>query len=466
MDVITINLSNNDNIPLYEQLYNYIKNEIQQGKIVSNTKLPSKRKLAKHLQISLNTIESAYEQLMAEGYIYSKPKKGFFVSELDGVIQIKNSKAYINIDSNKEKVNYKYEFLSSRVDLDSFPYEVWRKISKDIIDIESREFLQIGHSQGELNLREAIAKYLYFSRGVACHPNQIVIGAGTEYLLQVLINIIGRDNSYGMENPGYFKIKRILNTYGIWANGIELDNYGVNIEKLNESSVNIMHITPSHQFPLGIVMPIKRRMQLLTWANEGENRYIIEDDYDSEFRFGGKPIPALQSLDNNGRVIYLGTFSKCLAPSMRIGYMVLPESLLEKYKKQFSFYACTVSRLDQQILFKFIEKDYFEKHLNKMRNIYKKRREKLVSLIKNHLNYTEIIGTNAGLHLLLKVNNGMVESELIKNAKNKGVKVLGLSNSYMNREECEKKATIFLGYASLREEELEDAILLLKSAWE
>lgn len=465
MDIITINLNSSSEVPLYEQLYNYIKNEIQSGKIVSHSKLPSKRKLAKYLQISLNTIESAYEQLMAEGYIYSKPKKGFFVSELEGVIQIKSSKDPINIVNNKEKVKYKYEFLSSRVDLDSFPYNIWRKIIKEIIDIDNNELLQIGHSQGDLNLREAIAKYLYFSRGVVSHPNQIIVGAGTEYLFQILINLIGVSNIYGMEDPGYFKIKRMLNTHGIWANGIELDNYGVNIDRLNESNVNILHITPSHQFPLGVVMPINRRMQLLTWANEGEDRYIIEDDYDSEFRFGGKPIPALQSLDNNGRVIYLGTFSKSLAPSMRIGYMVLPETLLEKYKKHFSFYACTVSRIEQQTLCKFIGEGYFEKHLNKMRNIYKKKREKLVSLVKENLKDAEIIGTNAGLHLLLRVNNGMTERELVSTAKEKGIKVLGLSNSYMNREICQSKSTIFLGYASLREEELEDAIKLLKLAW-
>lgn len=462
MDFININLDTNSSVPLYIQLYNFIKKEIQSGKLESNSKLPSKRKLSKHLEISQNTIESAYEQLITEGYIISKPKKGYYVSEFQGVINISS----INDKYDNKKTvgkKYKYEFFSSRVDLESFPYTAWRKINKDIINEENKNLLQIGHSQGDRNLREAISNYLKFSRGVNSSADNIVIGAGTEYLVQILINILGNDKVYGMEDPGYYKIRKILKTHNIEVKPIKIDTQGIDVENLSKSNVEIIHITPSHQFPTGVIMPISRRMQLLSWANEKSDRYIIEDDYDSEFRFEGKPIPALQSLDTKEKVIYLGTFSKCFAPSIRIGYMVLPNELIKIYRENFSFLTCTVSRIDQQSLFRFMEEGYFERHLNKMRNIYKKKREFLVSLIKKYLKGTEIIGTNSGLHLLLKVNNGMTEEELIQKAEEKEIKILGLSNSYFKMKD--NISIVFLGYASLAHKEIEEAVILLKEAW-
>ena len=462
MDSLTINLNNNSNIPLYIQLYDFIKHEIQTGKMASNSKLPSKRKLSKYLEISQNTVESAYDQLITEGYIISLPRKGYYVSELQEVINIKSKKEYINEKSRKKK-SYKYEFYSSRVDIEGFPYTIWRRIYKEVLTEDNNELLQIGHSQGDRNLREAVNNYLRFSRGVNTKIDNIIIGAGTEYLIQIIINILGRNKRFSVEEPGYYKIKKILKINGVNPIPISIDNQGVNVDRLRESNSEVIHITPSHQFPTGIIMPINRRIQILNWANESKGRYIIEDDYDSEFRFEGKPIPALQSLDNKGKVIYLGTFSKCFSPSERIAYMVLPDELMKIYRKDFSFLACTVSRSSQQALVRFIEEGYFERHLNKMRNIYRKKREFLVTLIKKYLNNTEIIGTNSGLHLLLKVNNGMNEEELIKAAEEKGVMVLGLSKSYLNN--IEESKTVFLGYANLKYNEIEEAIKLLKEAW-
>ncbi|MGN0027665.1 MAG: PLP-dependent aminotransferase family protein, partial [Clostridium sp.] len=337
------------------------------------------------------------------------------------------------------------------------------RIYKEVLTEDNNELLQIGHSQGDRNLREAINNYLRFSRGVNAKIDNIIIGAGTEYLIQIIINILGRNKRFSVEEPGYYKIKKILKINGVNPIPISIDNQGVNVDRLRESNSEVIHITPSHQFPTGIIMPINRRIQILNWANESKGRYIIEDDYDSEFRFEGKPIPALQSLDNKGKVIYLGTFSKCFSPSERIAYMVLPDELMKIYRKDFSFLACTVSRSSQQALVRFIEEGYFERHLNKMRNIYRKKREFLVTLIKKYLNNTEIIGTNSGLHLLLKVNNGMNEEELIKSAEEKGVMVLGLSKSYLNN--IEESKTVFLGYANLKYNEIEEAIKLLKEAW-
>ncbi|VYU49647.1 aminotransferase class I/II-fold pyridoxal phosphate-dependent enzyme [Clostridium tertium] len=462
MDFITISFETNSNVPLYIQLYNYFKKEIEVGNLQANSKLPSKRKLSKHLEISQNTIEAAYEQLIIEGYIISLPKKGYFVSEIENVINTESIKEKESIIK-KNKKEYKYEFFSSRVDLDSFPHAIWKRINKEIISEENKNLLQIGHSQGDKNLRETISNYLRFSRGVNSTADNIVVGAGSEYLIQLLINLLGRNKVYGVEEPGYYKVRKILNINGIYPKGISLDNQGISITDLDNSKVEVLHITPSHQFPTGIIMPINRRMQLLSWANRDDRRYIIEDDYDSEFRFEGRPIPALQSLDSNGRVIYLGTFSKCFSPSIRIAYLVLPEELMKIYRRDFSFLACTVSRTTQQALFKFIEEGYFERHLNKMRNLYKKKREFLVQLINRYFSNTEIIGTNSGLHLLLKINNGMSEKELIKKAEENKIRILGLSNSYINA--TKETSTVFLGYASLSNEEMGEAIIILKKAW-
>lgn len=462
MDILNINLDCSSSIPIYMQLYKFIKEEIQKGNLKAKSKLPSKRKLSSYLGISQNTIESAYGQLEVEGYINSIEKRGYFVSELNEFIDIKEKEKK---KENKKRENlYEYEFFSSRVDLDSFPFSTWKKINKEIMNEENKEFLQIGHSQGDYNLRETIGNYLKYSRGVNARAENIIIGAGTEYLIQLLINLLGEDKSYGMEEPGYYKIRKILETVNIKAKAIEIDNQGINIDKLNEANCDVIHITPSHQFPTGIIMPIKRRMDLLKWAKEKEGRYIIEDDYDSEFRFEGRPIPALQSLDGDGKVIYIGTFSKSFIPSMRIAYMVLPNELIKIYRNKFNFYACTVSRQSQQAINKFIEEGYFERHLNRMRNTYKKKREFLVSKIKENFNDTEIIGTKAGLHLLIKVNNGLSEEELIERAKKVKIRILGISNSYLKNKS--KEAIVFLGYGNLSIEDMDKALSLLKKVWE
>lgn len=462
MDIVNINLDTNSTVPLYIQIYEFFKEEIQKGKLKANTKLTSKRKLSAALGISQNTVEAAYAQLIAEGYITAVEKRGYFVSELSDIINIPEKKTEV-----KEKVNnkkkYKYELLSSRIDLESFPYNLWRKINREILNETNMNILQIGHSQGDYNLREVISEYLRYSRGVKAEADRIIIGAGTEYLIQLLLNLIGKDKIYGMEEPGYYKIRRILKNNNIDVKGIRVDKQGICIEELYKSNCDIIHITPSHQFPTGVIMPVKRRMELLNWVRENKNRYIIEDDYDSEFRFEGRPIPSLQSLDHDEKVIYLGTFSKAFAPSIRVAYIVLPKSLLKIYKENFNFYACTVSRITQQALFKFISEGYFERHLNKMRNIYKKKREVLVLQIKNNLKNTEIIGTNAGLHILLKVDNGMTEEELIKKAQENKIRILGLSNSYINN--FNEESIVFIGYGALSLKEIEEAILLLKKSW-
>ena len=462
MNVFKFNLIKESKKPIYIQLYSFIKEEIELGELKANDKLPSKRKLAASLEISQNTVESAYSQLIVEGYVKSVEKKGYYVLEIASLLNSKKEDL-INYENKKEKDNYKYEFLSSRIDLNSFPYSLWKKINKDIINEDNKDILQLGHSQGDYNLRSEIASYLKSSRGVNTTAYNIVIGAGSEYLIQLLIGLIGMDKTYGMEEPGYYKIRNIFKNFNIDIEGIEIDENGIRVDDLQKSKINVAYITPSHQFPTGVIMPIKRRLELLKWANEDLNRYIIEDDYDSEFRFEGKPIPSLQSLDSKNKVIYMGTLSKAFAPSIRVAYMVLPKELIDLYRERYSFYACTVSRITQQVIYKLIKEGYFERHLNKMRKIYKRKREFLVNEIKNNFNNVEIIGTNSGLHLLIKISNNMSEEELIERAKKERVRVIGISTAYKNKKSTE--SIISLGYGSLSLEEIREGILTLKKAW-
>lgn len=458
-------------VPLYRQLTNFVKSEIKSGSLKAGEKLPSKRILAAHLKVSQNTIETAYEQLCAEGYIRSIPKSGFFVCRLDEV-PVMTTNIEITAARTKEEHNndqYQYDFKTNTVDTTFFPFATWARLSKEIMHDENRELLKLAHPQGDKLLRESIAKYLHEFRGVQCRMEQIIIGAGTEYLLGLIVQILGRDCVYAVENPGYAKTYRVLKSNNVKVNLIGLDEDGLNVQELSQSNSNIVYITPSHHFPLGIIMPVSRRMQLLKWASEScaEDRYIIEDDYDSEFRFNGRPIPALQGLDANEKVIYISTFSKSIAPSMRISYMVLPCGLLQRYLDEFLFYSSTVSRFEQYTLYKFIKDGNFERHLNRMRNIYRGRKEKLCEQIKKLPmgRRIEIIGENAGLHLLLKVRGALKERELVERAGEMGVKVYGLSDYYIERTEDVPDNVVVLGYSNFSADQLEEAVKRMNTAW-
>ncbi len=476
MSNFTLILEPKNKKPLYIQIYEFIIKELKSGALAPGDKLPSKRRLAAHLLVSQNTVETAYGQLMAEGYIKSLPKKGYFICAFEGKLpnylkeEDKNKKADILLsikDENQfEAEKYKYDFKTNQIDTAFFPFSVWKKVNNQVLQDKNKQLLDLAHPQGEYILRKSIAGYLHQFRGVSCKPEQIIIGAGTEYLIGLIIQILGRKTVFALENPGYPKTYKILKSNDVKVMPIALDEEGIRVELIEASGAEAAYITPSHQFPRGIIMPISRGMQMLAWANLKENRYIIEDDYDSEFRFVGRPIPALQGLDNQGRVIYISTFSRSIAPSIRISYMVLPPKLLERFKRHFSFYSSTVSRFEQFSLYKFIEGGYFERHLNKMRNIYKARKDKLVGEIKKIApGKIEIIGENAGLHLLLKVNNNLGERELLKRAKNLGVKLTGLSEYYFDAlEDCPENIVV-LGYAGFNSEALENAAALLKKAW-
>ncbi len=462
--MLTITLDPKAKEPLYEQLYRYIKEEIQSGRFPYGTKLPSKRQLSVHLQCSQNTVQNAYSQLISEGYIMAKAKSGFYVAELDGIIGL-GHKAVGVADEMVSAQNCRFDFSHHGVDMENFPFQTWRKIFKDVIDEYDPDLLRLGHPQGDLNLRAAIAHYLHQSRGADCTPQQIIISAGTEFLLQLLIQMFSKDCIYALENPGYEKLNQLIQSNRASYVTIPLDEQGMMPQELIQSRADVAFITPSHQFPTGCIMPINRRIQLLNWANGGSDRYIIEDDYDSEFKYSGKPIPSLQGLDTGGKVIYIGAFSKSLTPSIRISYMVLPEALLEVYHQKMTFYICPVPVFEQKALYRFMTQGYFERHLNKMRNVYKKKREILVSAIQKTMPDTVVIGENVGLHLLLKVGNGMSEMELIEAALKLGVKVYGLSK-YCHGELPERiSPLIMLGFAAMKEKDIDHAVALLQKAW-
>lgn len=464
MNELTITLDVKSTIPLYEQIYEYIKTDIRNGKISCGEKLPSTRALAKYLEISRSTVELAYEQLLAEGYVEAEACRGFFVTQIEELYQWETAKETVAQKIIKEENVYKYDFSPRGVDLQSFPYGVWRKLSKEILSNDKSDLFQLGDSQGEYELRETICRYLYQARGVNCEPEQIVIGAGNEYLLMLLSTVLGKNRKIAFENPTYRQAYRLFENLSYDTCVVEMDRKGMCVDKLRKSGAEIAYVMPSHQYPLGIVMPIKRRMELLRWAAEEEERYIIEDDYDSEFRYKGKPIPALQGFDREDKVIYIGTFSRSIAPSIRISYLVLPKNLLKVYNEKSRFLSSTVSRVDQLIIQQFIERGYYERHLNKMRALYKNRHDIMVNELKPLLKYCSISGENAGVHLLLTFIEGKEEKILTQKAKEQGIKVYGLSTYDIKKKEKEQ-AVILLGYANMSEEKIIQAIHALTNAW-
>lgn len=463
MQMMSCHLDRKTDVPLYEQLYNYIKTEILEGRIPYGTKLPSKRKLADFLNISQNTVEQAYDQLVAEGYIEGIPRKGYFVLASEDLEYIDHTPGQAVVENTKQEI--RYNFHPGQIDTENFPFAKWRKYSRNMIDKKYQELLLVGHQQGELILRNEIANYLYQARGINCSPDAIVVGAGVEILLQQLIHLLGEKMVYGVEDPGYHAISYLLEHYPNEVHPLKVDNKGMIVDELDESNINVVHVTPSHHFPYGFVLSANRRIKLLNWAAQKEDRYIIEDDYNSEFRYTGKSIPPLLSMDQNEKVIYLGTFSKSLMPSIRISYMVLPKKLMVKYRKKLSYLQCSVSRIDQHVLAEFMKEGDFARHLNRMRNVYRRKMEQTLQLLEPYKGIIKVAGKLTGFHLVLEVKNGMHEDELVKRALNAEVKIFPLSY-YVMENHSKSIPVIILGFAGIPEDKLPDAINQLINSWE
>lgn len=444
--------------PLYLFLYRSIKKDILSGKLKPHEKLPSKRTFARNNGISTITIQNAYDQLISEGYIYTVPKKGYYVSSLDKMVRSElRAKVDYNIRIPSEK-NYEYDLSSNRINPDNFPFSIWNRLSREIMNDRKEDLMRISPTAGVRELREAIASHLKSFRGMLVDPDQIVIGSGTEYFYGLIVQLLGRDRIYVIENPGYKKLEEIYKKQDVCSRFASLDEKGVTVEELERTGAEVAHICPNHHFPTGITMPASRRYEILSWANSDEGRYIIEDDYDSEFRITGKPIPPLFSIDACEKVIYINTFSKTLSPTIRVSYMVLPVNLANLFYKTMSFYACTVSNFEQYTLYRFISEGYLEKHINRMRLYYLRKRKKIMDIISQSIlsDRCSVIENDSGLHFLIKIDTAMNDSSIKKKLKDKGIKLNALSEYYFTGEE--KQHLFIVNYSDLDEDRLNGAL--------
>lgn len=446
--MVTYELKKSPGVPLYEALYRCIRRDILEGTLKPGTKLPSKRALSQNLEVSKITVEAAYNQLLAEGYIRSQEKVGYFVEAVEGRNPPPPTQA--------EQPQKQREFLLdlTGIGTEQFPFSVWSRLQREVmLDYGSQLLLPLPN-RGVMELRQAIADHLAAFRGMQVSPQNILIGAGTDFLYNLLIQLLGRDKVYAVEEPGYDKIRQIYAAGGVRCISAPMDDKGVLPEGLSQADV--LHCSPSHHFPTGLVTPVSRRMELLDWA--GEDKWIIEDDYDSEFRFDAHPMPTLQTLDGAQRVIYMNTFSKTLAPSIRISYMVLPPALMEQFQKVLGFYSCTVPSFEQYTLARFLSRGYFEKHINRMRKFYKKRRNALVSLLEN-CSFSQkltILEQDAGLHFLLKVDTALPDGDLVQKLSQVGIRVKALSEYY--HDQRRDQHCLVVNYSGVKEEALEQVL--------
>lgn len=477
MNDLAIHLTDENGKHLYEQIYEYIADEIREGKLLAGERLPSTRSLADYLQVARSTVELAYDQLASEGYIESVPYRGYYICRVEELYRIGTSGGGLRSGKKgagqedghpgqKDSRTARYfdiDFSPNAIDMNLFPFGTWRKITRDILSGDRKELFALGEPRGDLELRKTVCRYLHASRGVNASPEQIIVGAGNDYLLLLLQYILGRGITAAFENPSYRRAFRIFSSFAARMVTVPSDENGIRVDGLLASGANVAYVMPSRQFPTGTVMPIGRRTELLRWASSAEDRYLVEDDYDSEFRYRGKPIPSLQSADTAGRVIYIGTFSKSVAPAIRISFMVLPERLMEAYEKNCSFFSSTVSRIDQTILNEFILSGAFERHLNRMRKAYREKHDLLLDCLQPLLNRYRLSGEYAGLHVLLTSRVPAGEEELLERAAACGVRIYGLKEAALAPFETDY-ATVLLGYGGLDQERIREGIRRLDAA--
>ena len=447
--MLTYTLEKRNRESLYEQLYRCIREDILSGRLRSGERLPSKRTLAQHLEVSIITVKNAYEQLLAEGYIHARQRCGYFVSEVERPPEIRQPAHSMCTQPEKEQ-GWFLDFASGAMDPAYFPFTVWARLMRQTILEQDKGLLRAAPYNGAAELRVAIAGYLRQFRGMRVDPEQIIVGAGTELLYHMIIELLGRDKCYAVEDPGYSKIAAIYESNRVQVQYVGIDEAGLSVSELRRHTAQVVHISPTHHYPTGTVMPIGRRQELLRWAAEKPDRYILEDDYDSEFRFVGRPIPSLYSTDENQRVVYLNTFSKTIAPSIRISYMILPPRLLERYRKNLGFYSCTVSGFEQYTLAKFLEQGHFERHLGRMRNRYRQKRDQVMGEFLHGplAGRVKITGQDAGLHFLAELQTKLPDAELQRRAAEKGLRLAMLSDYYHEPKET-RQHTLVVNYSGL-----------------
>lgn len=477
---LSIYLDPKSKTKLYEQIYKFIVSEIRSGKLLRGEKLPSTRSLAQSLGISRSTADYAYEQLEAEGYIEARPYKGFYVCGIDELLTIESDRKPEEksaLPENSSDKGVQIDFSLNNIDMSFFPSDTWRKLTRNTLNDDRLSIFTSGDSQGDLSLRETICDYLRGARGVNARAGNIIIGAGNDYLLMLLKFILGDGRKVAMENPTYLRAYKIFRALGYEVCSMKMDRQGLITKDIDKKDVDLVYVMPTHQYPTGTVMPIGRRMELLSWAI-GENRYIIEDDYDGEFRYSGKPIPSLHMSDRNGRVIYIGTFSKSIAPSIRISYMVLPDELMRVYREKCAFMSSPVSRIEQATLREFIAGGHFERYLNKLRKNYRDKYELLMGGLRRMPGF-KVIGANAGLHILL-TSDHLTGTQMAAKALKMNIKIYPLSDFMFEENPGELVIredgaaslfeagdpfidnTVVLGFGGLSVEQIKAGLKLLK----
>lgn len=446
--------------PLYSQLYHWIKKEIEECRLLPGTKMPSIRQLTLHLKVSRNTVETAYQQLQSEGYLESVPKSGMWVAEIEKPFWHPIAREHpIRLEC-KPPSEVLVDFEYGNVDIEKFPLKQWKKCLIDAVDQESNWLFQYSEKVGEWALRQEISNYLLQSRGVRTTSEQILITAGTQASMTLICQLLAlREETVAMEEPGYTGVRSVLEDQGCHIEPVPLEKDGLSVEYLQTSRAKAVYLTPSHQFPFGMVLSISKRMRVLKWAYQ-TGGYIIEDDYDGEFRYRGQPIPSLKSLDEEERVIYLGTFSKSFLPSARLSYIVLPPSLMVQYSRKFAGYNQSVSPIIQRAIALFMQSGEFERHIRRMRKMYQRKHQALLRSIEQYMGtQVKIVGEKSGLHILLKLK-GITALELIERGLKKGVKVYSPAMFWL-QPSPESNSYIMLGFGGLSIEEIENGVRLL-----
>lgn len=466
-----IYLKKNNKEPLYLQIYSQIKKEILDGVLKERQVLTGSRSLAKTLNISRNTVDNAYSQLLAEGYIRSKKGIGHIVMKVPEIKVVERQKNLITTrthmvkDINQHKVLF--DLTNSSYTSDLFPKSLWKRYTLECLErLESEaKISSYQDKQGELYLRRNLLSYLERIRGVCCDESQIVITCGIQQSLDYICKMMPTDRStILMEEPGFNKAVSVFANNGMIIQTVPVDDNGIIVSNLPVlQNVCAVYATPSHQFPTGATLPINRRYELLEWIKQNDV-YIIEDDFDSEQRYYSKPIPSLQSIDMNHRVIYLGTFSKALSPSIRMGYMILPPQLLKIYLDKFETYNSTVPLLNQYVIGRLIETGHYDRHIRRLNNVFRKRLELFLSEFADVKDKIKITSNGSGQYFLLEFSEKANQGEVIEKALEHGVKVYSTMQFWQEKAACPPN-TLFLGFSKINIEDIPDCVARLKAAW-
>ena len=450
--MFTCTLDAHSRVTLCDQLCAALRSEIERGGMAAGERMPSKRQLAAHLGVSTATVEAAYGHLVSEGYCESRPRSGIYVSA---------DRPRAGGAAQAEDTPIRWDFSTGAADAEHFPYATWARLMREVLSEQDTSLLLSGDPQGSPGLRAAIAGLTRRLRGVEVAPETVVLGAGTEVLVSSLVPVIGRERLFAVEDPGYSRVRRILVASGARIAPTPLCGGAIDVPKLYTSGAGAAYVTPSHQFPTGEEMTAAQRSALLRWARE-TGGVILEDDCDGEFRFSGTGAPALRAMDGGGQVVYMNTFARTLAPGLRLSFMALPPSLVERYRALHT--ACSVSGFEQETLRRFIAGGYLERHLARMRVVYGARLQAIARVVSD-LGLGEVAPTRAGLHALLRVAGKTPAQELVPRAARAGVRLTRLIDyGVMDAGERDERA-VLLGFAGLGEEAIAQGLAALARAW-